>query len=105
MTHTSCCVFWHESSVWIPHAMKKTRKARVKNLVGKRVREARLKCRPPVSQEDLAGRAAAQGILLDRSAISRIENQDRYLMDYEVAAIARALKVPVAWLYGQGQAD
>ena len=81
--------------------MKKTTKARAKNLVGERVREARLKCRPPVSQEDLAGRVAAQGILLDRSAISRIENQERYLMDYEVAAIARALKIPVAWLYGQ----
>ena len=80
--------------------MKKTTKARAKNLVGRRVREVRLKCRPPVSQEDLAGRVAAQGILLDRSAISRIENQDRYLMDYEVAAIARALKVPVAWLFG-----
>ena len=81
--------------------MKKTTKARAKNLVGKRVREARLKCRPPVSQEDLAGRVAAQGILLDRSAISRIENQDRYLMDYEVAAIARALKVSVAWLFSE----
>jgi len=80
--------------------MKKTRKARQRNVVGGRVKEARLKCKPPVSQEDLAGRLAAQGILLDRSAISRIENQERYLMDYEVAAIARALKVPVAWLYG-----
>jgi hypothetical protein len=46
---------------------------------------------------------AAQGILIDRSAISRIENEDRYLMDYEVAAIATALKVPVAWLFGQDQ--
>jgi transcriptional regulator with XRE-family HTH domain len=44
---------------------------------------------------------AAQGILVDRSAISRIENADRYVMDYEVAAIASALKVPVAWLFGE----
>ena len=83
--------------------MKKTRKARPKNMVGHRVRQARLKCRPPVSQEDLAGRLAARGILIDRSAISRIENEDRYLMDYEVAAIATALKVPVAWLFSQDQ--
>jgi len=41
-------------------------KARAKNLVGGRVREARLKGRPAVRQEDSAGRAAAQGILLDR---------------------------------------
>lgn len=56
----------------------------------------------PVSQEDLAGRLASQGILLDRSALSRIEGQDRYLMDYEIGAIARALKVSVTWLFGEG---
>jgi transcriptional regulator with XRE-family HTH domain len=56
---------------------------------------------PAVSQEDLAGRLAAQGILVDRSAVSRIESQDRYVMDYEAAAIAKALKVTVAWLFGE----
>jgi hypothetical protein len=44
---------------------------------------------------------AAQGIVLDRSAISRIESRTRYVMDYEAAAIARALKLSIAWLYGQ----
>ena len=44
---------------------------------------------------------ATQGILLDRSAISRIENKSRYLMDYEIAALARCLKVSVAWLFGE----
>jgi len=44
---------------------------------------------------------AARGIILDQTAISRIEKQKRYLMDYEVAAFARCLKVPVAWLYGE----
>jgi hypothetical protein len=38
---------------------------------------------------------------MDQTAISRIENQSRYLMDYEVAAIARSLKVSVAWLFGE----
>ena len=82
--------------------MKKTRKARQRNIIGRRVKEARLKCKPPVSQEDLAGRLAAQGILLDRTAVSRIESQSRYVMDYEAAAIARALKVPIAGLFGEG---
>jgi hypothetical protein len=45
------------------------------------------------------GRLAAQGILLDRSAVSRIEGQMRNVMDYEAAAIAKALKVPVAWFF------
>ena len=52
--------------------------------------------KPVVSQEDLAGKLAVCGILLDRSAISRIENQERYLMDYEIVAIARCLKVSEA---------
>ena len=83
--------------------MKKTRKARQRNIIGRRVKEARLKCQPPVSQEDLAGRLAAQGILLDRTAVSRVESQSRYVMDYEAAAIARALKVSIAWLFGEGK--
>jgi hypothetical protein len=52
-------------------------------------------------QDDLAGRLAARGIALDQTAISRIENQTRYVMDYEAAAIARSLKVSVGWLYGE----
>gem|GEM_PF-632456 len=84
------------------HAMKKTTKATAaRNLIGSRIRQARLKCSPRVSQEDLAGRLAARSITIDRSAVSRIENGTRYLMDYEVAAIARSLKVTVAWLFGE----
>ncbi len=80
--------------------MKKTSKARGRNMIGQRVREARLKMNPPLSQEDLAGRLAAHGVLLDRSAVSRIESSERYVMDYEAAALAKALKVPVGWLFG-----
>jgi transcriptional regulator with XRE-family HTH domain len=82
--------------------MKKTAKASAaRNIIGRRIREARLKCVPPVSQEDLAGRVAGKGVTLDRSAISRIESGSRYIMDYEIAAIARSLKVSTAWLFGE----
>jgi len=81
--------------------MKKTRKATPRNQIGTRIRQARLKCQPAVSQDDLAGRLARQGILIDRSAISRIETHSRYLMDYEIAAIAKSLKVSVGWLFGE----
>ena len=81
--------------------MKKTSKATRRNIIGARVREARLKRKPTVSQDDLAGRLARQGIIMDRTAVSRIENQSRYVMDYEAAAIARALKVSVTWLFGE----
>lgn len=83
--------------------MKKTKTGLKRNVVGERVRQARIKADPPVSQDDLCGRLAKYGIQLDRSAISRIENQGRYAMDYEVLAIARCLKVPVASLFGEGE--
>jgi transcriptional regulator with XRE-family HTH domain len=73
-----------------PHAMKKARKATARNQIGSRIRQARRRCKPTVSQDDLAGRLGAQGILLDRSAISRIETRSRYLMDYGIAALAGA---------------
>jgi transcriptional regulator with XRE-family HTH domain len=86
------------------HAMKRTTSStKARNQIGGRIRQARQKCSPPVSQEDLAGRLAGRGISLDRSAISRIENQDRYLMDYEISAIARCLNVSVGWLFGESE--
>ncbi len=85
--------------------MKKTARFAARNQIGARVREARLKCSPPVSQDDLAGRLAAKGINMDRTAISRIENRTRYLMDYEISAIARSLKVSVAWLFRESDSN
>jgi HTH-type transcriptional regulator, cell division transcriptional repressor len=81
--------------------LKKTHQLPRRNIIGRRIREARLKSNPPVSQDDLAGRLAGKDIVLDQTAISRIERQDRYLMDYEVAAIAKCLKVSIAWLHGE----
>jgi HTH-type transcriptional regulator, cell division transcriptional repressor len=81
--------------------MKRTHQRPERNVVGRRIRQARLKRSPPVSQDDLAGRLAARGIILDQTAISRIENQTRYLMDYEIVAIAKSLKISVGWLFGE----
>ena len=81
--------------------MKKTGQLPQRNLIGNRVRKARLACRPPVTQQDLAGRLAAREITIDQTGISRIENQTRYLMDYEIIALAKALKVSVAYRFGE----
>ena len=81
--------------------MKKTRQGRERNVIGARVRDARLRRQPQVSQDDLAGKLAAKGVSLDQTAISRIENGTRYVMDYEVVALAKALKVSVASLFGE----
>lgn len=79
--------------------MKKTGQMAARNLIGERIRKARLACKPPVSQEDLAGRLAVRGVTIDQTAISRIENRTRYLMDYEVVAIAKALKITASSLF------
>lgn len=72
-----------------------------RNVIGLRVRKARLNQRPPVSQEDLAARLAVRGIHLDRSALSRMESRTRFIRDYEIVAISDALRVSVASLFGE----
>lgn len=75
--------------------MKKTANLEGRNLIGARLRQIRLKRRPEVTLEDLAGRLAARGVSLDRSAIGRIENGNRYVLDYELKALASALRVSI----------
>lgn len=76
--------------------MKNTNDSPERNIVGRRLRQLRLARTPAVTLEDLAGRLAARGVRLDRSAIGRIENQNRYVLDYELKALAAALRVTVA---------
>jgi len=83
--------------------VKRTRASELKNVIGERVRLARLAMRPRVSQDDLSGRLAAKGIQITQTGISKLENRRRYVMDYEVIAIARALRVSVSWLYGESK--
>ncbi len=72
-----------------------------RNIIGSRIREARYRASPVVSQEDLAARLAAKGIYFDRSAISRMEAEKRFVRDYEALAIADCLRVSIAWLFGR----
>lgn len=78
----------------------KSRAAR--NIVGERVREARQRFEPLLTQDQLAGRLASMGVQLDRVAIAKIENGIRCVFDYEVKALASVLKVEAAWLLGIG---
>jgi transcriptional regulator with XRE-family HTH domain len=72
------------------------------NIVGDRVREARLKAKPPITQEELAARLQVQGFAyIDQAKISRIESRIRPVNDYEVIALAKALGVSINWLLGQ----
>ncbi|RRJ94639.1 XRE family transcriptional regulator [Opitutaceae bacterium TAV4] len=79
--------------------MKKTTAIKGRNLIGAQVRRIRLSLEPKVTLEDMAGRLAARGVFLDRSAIGRIENNERYVLDYEAVAFADALGVGIADLF------
>jgi HTH-type transcriptional regulator, cell division transcriptional repressor len=71
-----------------------------KNIVGKRVAEARQACSQVLTQDALSGKLARLGIQLDRAAIAKIENNHRHVLDYELRALAKALGVGVNWLLG-----
>ena len=71
---------------------------RKRNIVGARVKQARRQAKPPITQLDLMARLQVLGVRIDQSAISKIESGHRPVSDIEVAALAKALKVPAAWL-------
>jgi hypothetical protein len=70
------------------------------NLVGERVKEARGKSRPPVTQKELSKRLAKLGVSIDRAGIAKVETGIRGVLDYEAVALAKALNVTVNWLLG-----
>lgn len=76
------------------------KKPRRKNIIGRRVAEARQGCKPALTQDALSGKLARLGIQLDRAAISKIESNHRYVLDYELKALAEVLGVEVNWLLG-----
>lgn len=71
---------------------------RSRNLTGDRVREARHKAKPMITQTDLIARLAVRGIDLEKTSISKIEARTRPVTDIELVAIADALSVSVLWL-------
>ena len=71
------------------------------NIVGERVRKARLQKTRPLTQDALSGRLAAMGVSVDRAGISKIEIGARCVLDYEVRALAKALGVTATWLLGE----
>jgi transcriptional regulator with XRE-family HTH domain len=72
-----------------------------KNIVGRRVAEARRGCKPALTQDALSGKLARLGIQLDRATIAKIEKNHRHVLDYELRALADALGVDVNWLLGE----
>jgi hypothetical protein len=55
-----------------------------------------------MTQDQLAGRLASNGVQLDRVALAKIEGGTRCAFDVEVRALAKVLKVDARWLLGIG---
>ena len=71
------------------------------NIIGPRVREARLSHKPSLTQDQLSGKLAAIGVSIDRAGVSKIEIGARSVLDYEVKALAKVLGVSAGWLLGE----
>jgi transcriptional regulator with XRE-family HTH domain len=69
-----------------------------KNIVGKRLRQTRIKKR--LTQDQLSAKLARSGVPIDRAGISKIENGSRCVCDYELKSIAKVLNVGSADLLG-----
>jgi len=52
------------------------------------------------TQDALSSRLAGERITLDRVAITKAENGQRCVFDFEVRALAKVLQVDVRWLLG-----
>ena len=74
-----------------------------RNIIGERVRLARERAKPPVTQFDLAARLQVEGLRMERVTISKIETGYREVTDVEAVAIAKALGVTISWLLGESE--
>lgn len=68
-----------------------------RNIIGKRIKQIRQIL--GVTQEQLAARLNIQGIDLDQTMISKIEEQVRGVSDFEIKAFSKALGVNIEDLF------
>jgi HTH-type transcriptional regulator, cell division transcriptional repressor len=73
--------------------VKKSKKSR--NITGRAIHRIRMAAKPKITQEDMTGRLARYRIEINQSQFAKIERGSRPILDYELAAIAKALRVPV----------
>jgi transcriptional regulator with XRE-family HTH domain len=74
-----------------------------KNIVGKRVREARKAQKPPMTQNELSIKLELRNIFINHRSICRIEAGTRFVADYELVGIAEVFDVDILWLLNIGQ--
>lgn len=68
------------------------------NICGDKVRLGRAMHKPPLKQEDLAKELNLMGMEITPLIISRIEKNQRHVVDGELKMLAKALGVTMEWL-------
>ena len=71
--------------------------------MGPRVRQARRRSQPRMTQSDLAARLQVRGVAVSAKMVAKIETGVREVTDYELVALAGVLGVSAAWLLGEAQ--
>lgn len=72
---------------------------RAKNIFGPALRRAREQSRVKMTQADLAALLNSMGLKIDRSAISRMENQEISISDVQLVYFAKALEIDLPKLF------
>ncbi|MDR0354005.1 MAG: XRE family transcriptional regulator [Opitutaceae bacterium] len=81
------------------HTRQPFKPVRGANVVGPVIRRLRRAARPRITHMDLIARLEILGVPISEPMLSKIENQQRAVLDYEVRAFAAALFVPLEELY------
>ncbi len=68
------------------------------NIIGKRIRETRIKA--GMSQQMLSNKLELLAVYVCRGSISRIETGERPITDIEIDAISKVLNVTPNYLFG-----
>jgi len=79
--------------------MKRILDSEQSNLIGSKVREARI--RAGLSQKELSDKLELLAVYTCRGSISRIENGRRAITDIEIDAISKVLGVSLDFLFGR----
>ena len=79
--------------------MKRILDSEKSNIIGSRVKEARIKA--GLSQKQLSERLKLLAVYTCRGSVSRIENGQRAITDIEIDAISKVLNVSLDYLFGR----
>lgn len=79
--------------------MKKIIDGKKLNIIGEKVKEARIAAN--LSQSELSAKLELLPVYICRGSISRIENGDRMVNDVEIDGLSRVLNVSLDYLFGR----